>query len=205
MNTVETKGGLELRNKQRQAEDSVWINEFLAGNEHGLRKLFRFYQPRLVNFVFERIGDFERAEDLVQETFLRIFQHIGDFDHSKKFSTWIYTIASNLTKNELRNRSLDPLTFVVEYDGDGDWTFQLEDQSHNKPDQVYRNVELRVFINRATAQLPEHYRRVFILREVEGRSSQEIANMVGCTRGTVTSRIHRARVLFAKIIEPMLQ
>jgi RNA polymerase sigma factor (sigma-70 family) len=67
------------------------------------------YQGRLLNFVYRTTGDRERAEDLVQETFIRIYRHLHRFDQSKKFSTWAYTIASNLAKNELRNRSRNPL------------------------------------------------------------------------------------------------
>ena len=73
------------------------------------QELVERYQTRLLNFVNRTIGDRERAEDLVQEVFIRVFRHLHRFDQTKKFSTWIYTIASNLAKNELRNRSRNPL------------------------------------------------------------------------------------------------
>src|SRR5437899_2383258 len=87
------------------ASDADLAASFLNGEERAFRELVERYQARLLNFVYRTIGDRERAEDLVQEVFIRVYRHIHRFDTSKKFSTWVYTIASNLAKNELRNRS----------------------------------------------------------------------------------------------------
>ena len=90
-------------------DDSGLVAAFLEGEKRAFNLLVDRYQGRLVNFVYRTTGDRERAEDLVQETFIRVYRHLHRFDQSKKFSTWIYTIASNLAKNELRNRSRNPL------------------------------------------------------------------------------------------------
>src|SRR5215213_6006012 len=102
-------GGLTVREQLRQADDSAVVTAFLGGEERAFQELVERYQTRLLNFIYRTIGDRDRAEDLVQEVFIRVYRHLHRFDRSKKFSTWVYTIASNLAKNELRNRSRSPL------------------------------------------------------------------------------------------------
>ena len=86
-------------------DDGALVSEYLLGQARAFDALVDRYQGRLLNFIYRTVGDRERAEDLVQEAFIRVHRHMARFDRSKKFSTWIYTIASNLAKNELRNRS----------------------------------------------------------------------------------------------------
>src|SRR5690242_3961347 len=101
--------GTSIREKLRTEDDAAVVSAFLAGEERAFQELVERYQTRLLNFIYRTIGDREKAEDLVQEVFIRVYRHIHRFDRSKKFSTWVYTIASNLAKNELRNRSRNPL------------------------------------------------------------------------------------------------
>src|SRR5882762_9574479 len=101
--------GPTVREQLRAMDDAEIVTSFLGGEERAFRELVERYQTRLLNFIYRTIGDRERAEDLVQEAFIRIYRHIHRFDTTKKFSTWAYTIASNLAKNELRNRSRNPL------------------------------------------------------------------------------------------------
>src|SRR5919197_6170988 len=97
------------REALHELEDGRVVMRHLSGDPQAFGTLVDRYQTRLLNFVNRTIGDRERAEDLVQEVFIRVFRHLHRFDQTKKFSTWIYTIASNLAKNELRNRSRNPL------------------------------------------------------------------------------------------------
>jgi len=178
----------------------------LGGDARGFTALVVRYQTRLLNFIYRTIGDRERAEDLVQEAFVRVHRHLHRFDQSKKFSTWIYTIASNLAKNELRNRSRNPLvlfqTIKKQWEADHR-PLQFEDPS-SRPDDLYRKRHLRELVEGSVAQLPEHHRVVFVLRELEGKSYEEIAEITGCNLGTVKSRLNRARNNFAAIIAPLL-
>src|SRR5918998_310444 len=159
-------GGVSVREQLRALDDSAVVAAFLGGEERAFQELVDRYQTRLLNFVYRTIGDREKAEDLVQEVFIRVYRHLHRFDASKKFSTWIYTIASNLAKNELRNRSRNPLVL-----------FQT---------------------------ITKHW-QVFVLRELEGKSYEEIAEITNCNLGTVKSRLNRARNSFAEIIEPWLK
>jgi RNA polymerase sigma-70 factor (ECF subfamily) len=199
--------GAAVRERLHGLDDSGLVTAFLGGEERAFQELVERYQTRLLNFVYRTIGDRERGEDLVQEVFIRVYRHLHRFDRSKKFSTWIYTIASNLAKNELRNRARNPLVFfqtIKKNWQDDDRPLQFEDSS-SRPDDLYRKRHLRELVESSVSQLPEHHRQVFVLRELEGKSYEEIAEITGCNLGTVKSRLNRARNSFAAIIEPGLR
>jgi len=191
----------------QELDDSELVARFIEGESFRFNELVQRYSPRLLNFIYRVIGDRERAEDLVQETFIRVYRHIRRFDQKKKFSTWVYTIASNLAKNELRNRTRNPLVFfqnlVKEWEDDRR-PIEFADMS-SRPDDLFRKRYLREMVGKAVEQLPEHHRIVFVLRETEGKSYEEISEITKCTLGTVTSRLNRARNNFANIIAPMLE
>jgi RNA polymerase sigma-70 factor (ECF subfamily) len=195
------------REKLQELDDGHVVARHLGDDPQAFGTLVDRYQIRLLNFINRTIGDRERAEDLVQEVFIRVFRHIHRFDQTKKFSTWIYTIASNLAKNELRNRSRNPLVLfqTIKKNWEADHRpLQFEDTSA-RPDDLYRKRFLKDAVERCVSQLPVHHREVFVLRELEGKSYHEIAEITGCNLGTVKSRLNRARNSFAQLIEPMLE
>ena len=186
--------------------DSELVAAHLEGHPLAFSELYNRYRDRLVHFIARKTGDRDRAEDLVQEAFVRVTRHLHRFDQSKKFSTWIYTICSNLSKNELRNRSRSPLVLfqklTTHWEPDHR-PLQFED-SAMKPDKMFRNRYLEEIVERTVTKLPEHHQLVFRLRELEGKSYEEIAEITGVNLGTVKSRLHRARTSFAEMIEPLL-
>jgi len=187
-------------------DDSSVVAAYMDGSKRAFGELVARYQRRLLNFVYRTIGDRERAEDLVQEVFIRVHRHLARFDQSKKFSTWIYTIASNLAKNELRNRSRSPLVLfqTIRKNWEADHRpLEFEDR-HQRPDDLYRKRHLRELVEWSVNQLPEHHRVVFVLRELEGKTYEEIAAITDCNLGTVKSRLNRARNRFAQVIAPLL-
>lgn len=199
--------GAAIREQLRGLEDAGVVTAFLGGEERAFQELVDRYQTRLLNFVYRTIGDREKAEDLVQEVFIRVYRHLHRFDRSKKFSTWIYTIASNLAKNELRNRSRNPLVLfqtIRKNWQDDDRPLQFEDTT-SRPDDMYRKRHLREIVEESVAKLPEHHRHVFVLRELEGKSYEEIAEITDCNLGTVKSRLNRARNSFAEIVAPYME
>ncbi len=186
--------------------DAELVSRYLEGERFAFHELVGRYQERLLNFIYRTIGDRDRAEDLVQETFIRVYRHLHRFDQSKKFSTWVYTIAGNLAKNELRNRSRNPLVLfqTIKKNWDADHRpLEWEDNTY-RPDDLYRKRHLRDVIENAVAALPEHHRIVFVLREMQGRTYEEISEITGVNLGTVKSRLNRARNNFAALIAPML-
>ncbi len=206
LQTREPKG-IPVRERLRALEDGDVVSAFLQGEERAFDELVERYQRRLLNFIYRTVGDRERAEDLVQEVFIRVYRHIGRFDRSKKFSTWIYTIASNLAKNELRNRSRSPLvlfqTIKAKFE-DEDRPLQFEDLN-SRADDLFRKRHLREMVEKSVAMLPAHHREVFVLRELEGKSYEEIAEITGVNLGTVKSRLNRARNAFAEIVAPLVR
>lgn len=176
-------------------EDGRLTERHLAGDPQAFGALVDRYQTRLLNFINRSIDDRDRAEDLVQEVFVRVFRHLHRFDRTKKFSTWIYTIASNLTKNELRSRSRNPLVLrpVLEFE-----------DARTRPDDLFRRSHLAENVAQCVRRLPEALRDVFVLRELEGKTYQDIAAITGCNLGTVKSRLSRARSTFAELITPLL-
>jgi RNA polymerase sigma-70 factor (ECF subfamily) len=188
------------------ADDSGLVAAFLAGEPRAFGHLVERYHVRLLNFIYRTIGDRDRAEDLVQETFIRVYRHLHRFDQTKKFSTWAYTIAGNLAKNELRNRSRNPLVLfqTIKKNWEADHRpLEWEDNTY-RPDDLFRKRHLKAMVEHAVAQLPEHHRSVFVLREMQGKTYEEIAEITGVNLGTVKSRLNRARNNFAALISPML-
>jgi RNA polymerase sigma-70 factor (ECF subfamily) len=206
--TTRTSPKTQTRTGSRFADlnDSEVVARHLDGNPMAFEELVDRYQRRLLNFVYRTIGDRERGEDLVQEVFIRVHRHLHRFDQTKKFSTWIYTIASNLAKNELRNRSRNPLVLfqTIKKNWEADHRpLQFEDHRH-RPDDLFRKRHLEDLVQWTVAQLPEHHRVVFVLRELEGKTYEEIAEVTDCNLGTVKSRLNRARNRFAQLIGPLL-
>jgi len=184
------------RQTLRELDDGRLVQRHLAGDPQAFGALVDRYQNRLLNFVHRSIGDRERAEDLVQEVFIRVFRHLHRFDQDKKFSTWAYTIASNLAKNELRSCSRSPLVL--------NGRVEVEDTTV-RPDDLFRRSHLAEDVARCVGQLPQTLRDVFVLRELEGKTYDDIAAITGCNVGTVKSRLSRARSSFARLTRPLWQ
>ncbi len=190
----------------RSIGDNAVVQLFLDGDEHAFEELVNRYSTRFLNFVCRTVGDVERGQDLIQETFVRVYRHAHRFDQTKKFSTWIYTIAGNLAKNELRNRSRSPLVLfqTIKKNWEADHRpLEWEDSSF-RPDDLYRKRHLKEMVERTVNDLPEHHRIIFVLRELEGKSYEDIAEITGCRLGTVKSRLNRARNKFAVLIAPLI-
>ena len=211
--TIDSDIGQDLTDQERleqlpldELTDEELVTAHLNGRPGAFQDLYDRYRDRLVYFITRKTGDSDRAQDLVQEAFIRVTRHLHRFDTTKKFSTWVYTIASNLSKNELRNRSRSPLVLFQRLTSNWDEDhrpLQFEDGTM-KPDDLYRKRYLQHLVEEMVEELPEHHRLVFRLRELEGKSYEEISEITGVNLGTVKSRLHRARNSFAQRIEPFL-
>ena len=194
----------------RGAQESVEVNHLvarhLAGDALAFGELVERYHGRLLNFTSRMVGDRECAEDLVQEAFFRVSRHLHRFDTKRKFSTWVYTIVSNLAKNELRRQRRSPLVLfssVSATDDDDRGPMQFAD-SRDRPDDLLTARYHAELVQATLEQLPLLYREVLILREFEGRSYDEIGELLGCRLGAVKSRLHRARITFMALVAPHL-
>ena len=188
-----------------EKSDEELVRLFSEGKEWAFKELMARYSKKMLNYINRMIYDRDRAEDLLQETFIRVYRNIDRFDPKRRFSTWLYTIATNLAKNELRNIYRCPLLFFenLSFQKKYRLMFQTADRADKPDNQLYRT-QLRDLIARAIKLLPENQRVIFILRETECKSYKEIAEILDCNMGTVKSRLNRARTSFARIIEPYL-
>jgi RNA polymerase sigma-70 factor (ECF subfamily) len=187
-------------------ETNELVARHLSGDTLAFGELVGRYHGRLLNFTSRMIGDRERAEDLVQEAFFRVSRHLHRFDTNRKFSTWVYTIVSNLAKNELRRHHRSPIVYYQSVRATADDArspLQFADAT-GRPDNVLANRQLTELVEATLARLPALYRDVLVLREIEGRSYEEIGEILGCRLGAVKSRLHRARVSFVSLIAPQL-
>lgn len=168
------------------------LADVASGDIDAYGKIVNRYRGRLYNFVFRFVGERETAEDIVQETFLRAFRKRKEYRAIANFSTWLFTIAGNLAKSELRRRKRWRL-FSLHKDDENDTGMDLPDESF-RPDTVTESSIADVQIQQAILSLSENYRQVVLLRDVEGLSYQEISEISKCPVGTVKSRVNRARL-----------
>jgi RNA polymerase sigma-70 factor, ECF subfamily len=185
--------------------DEQLFQKYTDGDEHGFQILMERYEPRIQGFLRKRLNDEERVEDLTQDTFLRIHRARESYDPSRKFSTWIHTIANNLLKNEFRNRSRRRETVFSELRPEsspsGGPSRPVEFQADvSDPEQETYRSELREAIDTAIERMDEHHRIPFVMREVEDLSYEEIAEAIGIPVGTVKSRLNRARNAFRSLL-----
>ena len=189
----------------REMTDEDLFQRYTQGEEAGFRLLVERYQPRIQGFLRKRLNDEERVEDLTQDTFLRIHRARESYDPSRKFSTWIHTIANNLLKNEFRNRSRRRETTFSDLRPDTSASgaqarpVEFAATGHNPEREAYRS-ELRKAIDTAIGRMDEHHRIPFVMREVEDRTYEEIAEQIGIPVGTVKSRLNRARNSFRMLL-----
>ena len=180
------------RQNPGELSDMDILAEVSAGNIDAYGKIVGRYNGRLYNFIYRFVGERETAEDIVQETFLRAFRKRTEYRAIANFSTWLFTIAGNLAKSELRRRKRWRM-FSLERDEETDTGMELPDESA-RPAKVAESSLADVQIQQAIASLPDNYKQLILLRDVQGMSYQEISEIVDCPVGTVKSRVNRARL-----------
>lgn len=184
----------------REHSDVQLVEAFLRGEERAFNELHRRYEEKLIVFVYNYVFDHDKAKDLVQETFFRVGKHLKRFDQTKGFSTWVHTIALNLAKNEARNHKRNPVIYfgILPIDDEiGEVEFE---DFHSLPDVLVEMVETKEFVWSVIDELPPIFRKVFILRDIEGYAYEAISQKLGVSLGTVKSRVFRGREAFRKII-----
>jgi RNA polymerase sigma-70 factor (ECF subfamily) len=178
------------------ASDHALLQGTLAGDEDAFAELVGRYRNQITSYIYRMTNDYDAAVDLAQETFLRVYRAAGRYQTTHAFSTYIYRIATNLAISELRKRKrrrLVSLTGLLSsHDGEEARDFNpTDDRPLQDVDLV--DAERRSVVKRAIATLPEKYRAPLVLRDVEGKSYDEIAHILSTSEGTVKSRINRAR------------
>ncbi|MCF7801526.1 MAG: sigma-70 family RNA polymerase sigma factor [Candidatus Marinimicrobia bacterium] len=179
--------------------DEQLIAQFQAGKESAFIELVNRYKDRLLNFVYRFVGDRDEAEDIVQDTFLKVYKNRHAYREVAKFSTWIYTIAGNLARSELRKRRRHK-TYNMSQIGLEDRDFDPPDTDLGPDSHVSFRFE-EAEIQRAIRQLPDQFRTIIILRDIQELSYEEISRILDIPMGTVKSRVNRARLKMQELLK----
>lgn len=178
-----------------KAIDHALMRRVQKDEYEAFQELVDRYKSRLVNVIYRMLGDQNEAEDLVQETFLRVWTHRQDYDFSYCLSTWIYTIALNLAKNELRKRRKFKFFSLLD----------MSEKGIEIPDPKLGPSALGHMLEGAISKLPATYKEAFLLRDVEQLPYEEVAQILGVPLGTVKSRVNRARAVLKDELKPKLE
>jgi RNA polymerase sigma-70 factor (ECF subfamily) len=185
--------------------DQLLVERVQAGERQAFDLLVAKYQRRLMRLVSRIVHDPAEAEDVVQETFIKAYRAIRHFRGDSAFYTWLYRIGINTAKNFLASQSRRTPT-STENDAEQAEVFDSGEQLRdiNTPESVLASRQIARTVNAAMDALPLDLRTAIVLREIEGLSYEEIADIMSCPVGTVRSRIFRARDLIAQKLRPLL-
>jgi RNA polymerase sigma-70 factor (ECF subfamily) len=189
--------------------DELLVERAKRGDTRAFEMLVIKYQRRIERLIARMVRDVDLVQDIAQESFIRAYRALPQFRGDSAFYTWLYRIAVNTAKKALVDLKRDPL--VVEsalssVSDDDDETSRVERELTDgaTPEAVLASKEIAETVNAAIAALSEDLRQAITLREIEGLSYEEIAEMMNCPIGTVRSRIFRAREAIAQRLRPLL-
>ncbi len=182
--------------------DEDLMLECRKGDMSAFELLVRRYQDALVNYIFYNINDFHRAEDLAQETFLRVLKSASRYEPKSSFKSWLYTIATNLSRNEIRNRVRRKTYYLEEMVDENEDIYHSEYMIDTRfqPDILYEKKERQQLVKKTLKQLPENQRLALTLVTYQELSYEEVSDILNCSVGAVKSLIHRARQNMKKLL-----
>lgn len=189
--------------------DIMLVERTVAGDQRAFELLVLKYQRRIERLIGRMVRDVDLVEDIAQETFIRAYRALAQFRGEAQFYTWLYRIAVNTAKKALGDLKRDPLISeaALRSGDDDDETSGVENEltSTETPETVLAAKEIAATVNAAMEALPEELRQAVTLREIEGLSYEEIAEVMNCPIGTVRSRIFRAREAISAKVKPLLE
>ena len=189
--------------------DETLIERILNGDALAFEQLVGRYEQKVFNIAFRMSGDREDALDLSQESFIRAYRALNRFEGQSAFSTWLFRIVTNTCIDALRKRKRQPVVVLstdssIETD-DGEYQIEFPAPSDQNPEELVLGTELREQLQYALSRLSEEHRLALVLRDVEGYTYEEIAEILEINIGTVKSRINRARLSMREEIGSMEQ
>jgi RNA polymerase sigma-70 factor (ECF subfamily) len=188
-----------LLNNLSALTDEELISRFQSENTvEAYELLVKRYKDPLTNFVYRFVGDRDVSSDIVQDTMIRFYLNKDSYKSFAKFSTWIYTIATNLAKNELKRKKRKRLYSINNNEDDKE--IVIKDRAA-LPDAVADSEIKNKIIEKALAKVKEVYREVVVLRDIQDLTYEEIAEITGLSIGTVKSRINRGRTQLQKLLK----
>jgi RNA polymerase sigma-70 factor (ECF subfamily) len=189
-----------------QAPEEVLVREAKGGDFEAFEELVRRYEERIYGLALRMTRHPEDAEDILQETFIRAFEHLPSFREESSFSTWLFRIATNAALMKLRRERSAEIYSLDQPAPDLDpmeMTRDVEDWAPNA-EEMMEAEELRQLLEDAVGELPEIYRAVFILRDIEGLPAKEVARILDLSVPAVKSRLLRARLFLRERLSKTL-
>ena len=179
-------------NDIKKLTDEELILEFQKGNVEAFNEIVSRYKDKLVNFLFRYTSNRDDAEDLAQDTFVKLYRSKHLYKEIAKFSTWFYTIAINTAKTDSRRKSRFNAISISDYDPDEEKDYELTANVISPEDSANASLE-HIYIQKAIDSLDDYFKEVIILRDIQDLDYDEIAQITGLPLGTVKSRINRGR------------
>ena len=202
-----TKEGFTFRMPEEKRSDHELIEATKNGDESAFTEIVTRYKSPLTNYLYRFLNDYEEAVDLAQETFVRVYFAIDRYHTQFAFSTYIYRIATNLAISEIRRRKrrrLFSISGLLGGEKDDGTEFEIPDDRALPENELLDN-ERDTQIALAIAALPEKYRIPIILRDIQGRSYEEVSAVMDLGLGTTKSRISRGRALLKEKLQEYLR
>lgn len=188
----------------KQLSDEDLMELFQAGNESAYNMLFERYKKRIFHFLYRYTHNEGDSEDLLQETFMRVYRSKHSYNRIAKFSTWLYTIALNLAKTHHKKRTR--MEMVSFHTDEGQQSFEVTDMLDDRdlePDRMYQKRTVVRYIEKALQRISTDFREVLVLRDIQGLSYEEISEVTGFPMGTVKSKLNRGRVQLQQLLRRM--
>ncbi|MFZ4619471.1 MAG: RNA polymerase sigma factor [Bacteroidota bacterium] len=185
-----------MKTSPETSNDAALIARVKNGDERAFTLLVKRYEQTVWGFAFKLCRDQEKAEESYQDTFINVYRKIGQFDSRSKFSTWLYTIVANNCLMNRRKRKLESLleSFDDAPDVENENVQRQLAAWDDSPIETMMNKELREQMDAAIQELPDEYKVVFVLRDLEEKTAEETAKILKLTVPAVKSRLRRSRI-----------
>ena len=175
--------------------DDVLVRRVQAGNTEAFEELVRRYERKVYNITYRLMGNEQDASEALQDAFMRAYRFIGKFQFKSSFFTWLYRIATNVSLSKLRKREkVETVSIDQPVNEAGDLPFEIPDLKYG-PEKLMKQRELGAAIQKSVEELPEDYRSVVVLRDLEGVSNEEVSKVLRLSVAAVKSRLHRGRLV----------
>ncbi|NQD67630.1 RNA polymerase sigma factor SigW [Bacillus haikouensis] len=179
------------------------IKQVLKGDQSAFAELVELYKDKVFQICYRMLGNRHEAEDIAQEAFIRAYVNIETFNQKRKFSTWLFRIATNLCIDRIRKKKPDYYLDAEVAGTDGLTMYSQVAADVQMPEDEVENMELQETIQKEISKLPEKYRSVIVLKYIEELPLQEISEILDMPLGTVKTRVHRGREALRKQLKSL--
>lgn len=186
--------GLQVAVPGLPVSDEELVRRVQQGNVEAFEELVRRYERKVYNITYRLLGNEQDANEALQDTFLRAYRFMPKFKFKSTFYTWLYRIATNVSLTRLRRRkNVEVVSLDAPLPDTDELKFDLPDTGQT-PEEAFTQKRLRERLDRAVQELPEDYRKVVVLRDLQGLSNEEVSRILKLSVPAVKSRLHRARL-----------